>query len=67
MDIAQETLTGEQEAFARCRCAIPGGISPLGGRFFYSENLGLTWRWLVSADGRVLETTSFAHAAARAA
>ena len=66
MEITQGTLTGEQEAFARHRAAVPGSASPLGGTFFYHDSMGVTWRWLVSADGRVLDTTSFANTAARA-
>jgi hypothetical protein len=60
-----DQLTPEQVDFAARRNAEPGRVSPVFGRFFYSESDGQMRRWLVAPDGRVLESTTFAVQAAR--
>lgn len=55
-----DQLTPEQRDFALRRNAEPGRVSPVFGRFFYSESDGQMRRWLVAPDGRVLESTTFA-------
>jgi hypothetical protein len=52
-------MSTAQQRFAVRRAAIAGGHSPLGGRFFYHHGRDVTWRWLVSDDGLVLQTVGF--------
>ena len=56
------TLTTAQERFAQEHRAVPGERSLADERmmFFYREGTMLTRRWLVDADGRVVQLDSFA-------
>jgi len=59
--VSKDELSSAQLAFAKRMQATPGvrGTIEPGTVFFYREDKWNVSRWLVDADGQVLEATTF--------